>query len=428
MKSRISSTREVMEDTETPLRGGYRNRLAAILFISNLLIYFSLIIFSPVWSVQHGFSKTLWDDAVKKLKGFLREEAIIIFFSVQLTMLIHFLIQRRPTLLMHSVCCLLILFCLGLSIILGYHHEFLACSWCVLVCTGLTVWYMKNIHCIRLTAKLMFYAQGVAYRFPELVYFSSGMALSGYFIASFAKYSYIHVSKIYNTTIRRLLFRGYWTFSVYWGLQFVHNLTRTIIYGLFILYYRIEDRREKTPVAKMVSHCLRESIGKIASGCLLAWPITLARSFIPLSSMRPLGRRYNYYAFSRVALCDEDYQDSARIVWDNLQISCVRQVVTDQCVGAFILLCSIFVGILSTLVLFYSTRNTWDLPWLIEDPMQCFSRIVIGMTIPQLYFKAIESGSTATLVAISEDAHLLEKRHAKLYQIISSDYPDIFTI
>lgn len=401
-----------------PPKGGYQNGLAALIFLLNAAAFLLLL-----------FYCALTTTVGRRSTAVIRESCITIFFSVVFTILIHFLIQKRPTLLMHSVCCLLILFFMCFAVLNGYFYNFPHSFGCILLSVGLMLWYHQNARYVKLTAKLMFYAQGVAYRYNELVYFAIGVALLGWFLVSVAQYSREYGKLLHDSWSVRLLFHLYWQFSIHWCAQFLLSITRTVIYGIFILNYRGTVGRNRAPVTKIISHCLRTSIGKIAYGCILTWPVTIFRTCIHTPWAQSLGRYYNYYAFGRVVFCDESYQESARIAWEDHQVSCVRRVARDQCVGAFILLCSSLVGILSTLILLYSQSEATTLLEALQSRMGDFhSLAAVGMAIPQLYFKTIDAGSTATLVAITEDANLLEKRHPKLYRIISSDYLDNFTV
>lgn len=468
--------REPSTQDQNNNNGFRRDRIAAAAFILHLVLFLLATVFAVIkghMSVESTAKEALIGLLLKLLAI---QTGITIGMSLFLTVVGHFLIRRYPRGMYHFVNIGLVVLLTLWALIVGiYASPTQGVIYGIFTLIILLI-YLNKVKHIKLTTALLSHANRFPRRYPTLLVVVLLTAIVSHLYATFAN---VAINGLLLVIDKEVEFAAVWVgvyfiVSIWWTAQVILNMLRSVVVGVVGTDYDRRFRKyslretengnkegnsgEETlpnqkstsnsgdkPSQKVVWNMLGKAIrriGSISYGSTLLMPISFVRGIIntaikiskvntgPILEVKPrldrAGRNFNYLAFNHVMLRDETFVAAANSTWDLVDYSSMGMVMSDSAVGSFMVFAAFSVGLMSA---FFSVAvKMFYYKYALVDCLAGFvGYFLISMVIPELYFKIVDSGTTALLVCVADDPGKLKHADPTLYEIIKSDYPKVIS-
>lgn len=401
-------------------------------------VYFTIIGYVPLGKVARKTMESL------VLKFIAWQTGVTISVSLVLTVLVHYLLQWRPRMMMHLFS-LMSVALLASWTIQDYIYSRL---WLMTAIYGIVtivvlVVYLLNIRHIPISASLLQSVSFCTHRYPKLLSTLVLVTLIGHLYGVLANLTLNGLDHYISIAFGPMawMIGVYLGFSVWWTAQVLVNIFCTVVAGVFAFDYgQSLEESSLDPVPQLLSISTRQAFGSICLASTLVSPIVKIRSMLyrivkiahvtwaPIQTLLAFfdwaARHFNYFAFNHVAILNEPYRLAANRTWDAVRANQVHTVMGDVYMAEFTLFTALMIGLIAAYGNLAISVIGYAIP-LAECTRSFVGSVLLGMVIPKLYLDIIESGALATLVCVADEPSALRNSNPALYTIIAEKYPQV---
>ncbi|KAI8594673.1 choline transporter-like protein [Dissophora ornata] len=246
---------------------------------------------------------------------------------------------------------------------------------------------------------------------------------------------------------------SYLMFVMFWNTEVLKNIVHVTVSGVFGVFYYFDGPNSSAPPSPTLSsakRALTTSFGSICFGSLLIAILQTIRYILSalrsdsddglmaflagvaeclLSLLEGLFEVFNKFAFTQVAIYGKPFITAARDTWALIKNRGLEALVNDNLVGNVLVMGSASVALLSSLYGYLFLKLVQPEFYQKNESLAVFGVIalefMLGVAMMSIPNNVLDSGVTATFVALAEDPQTLYRTKPELFNAIANQYPGV---